>query len=316
VRRLAAALARRLVVLAIVATGVFALVELAEGDAVDAWLAATGGDAGLAAAMRTAFGLDGTVAQRYVAYLAALATLDLGTSVAFGRPVAAVLAERLPVTLALGGAALVLSATAGTLLGLLCARRGGAVDAAVGGATLALNATPGFVVALVLGLVFAVRLGWLPVGGLASLRPPAGSAAMDVARHLVLPVATLTLVHLAPYVRVARAGARRAAGSEAVRFARAKGLRGWRLGWRHVVRPSLAPVVALAGVQAGALLGGSVVVETVFAVPGYGSLAAAAVAARDTVLLAGVVLAGAVVVMAASLLADAAARRIDPRLGR
>ena len=309
---------QRLIVLAIVATGVFALLELATGDAVDAYLATTGGgDGGFAAALRDEFGLGGTLLSRYAHYLGRIAMLDLGTSIAFGRPVVAVLLERLPVTLALMGTALVLTSVLGTVLGVVAARRpGGILDAAVTAVALAANATPGFVVGLVLLLVFAVQLGWFPIGGIRSFRAPEGiGGVLDMLRHMVLPVATLTLTYAALYVRVARAEIVAVDRQEHVRAARAKGVGGLRLLWRHRLRPGLTPLVTLLGVQAGAMLGGSVVVETVFAVPGFGSLAAMAVSQRDVVLLAGTLLAGAALVMASNALVDTVCRLIDPRVG-
>jgi len=318
----AAALARglfqRLAVLLIVATGVFALLEVAEGDAVDAYLAATGAaDAGLAAALREEFGLQGSLAARYAAFVGRLAVVDLGVSAAFGRPVTAVLAERLPLTLLMMGTALVATAAFGTLPGVAAALRAGRlVDAAVGAIVSTLNATPGFVVALVGLIFFSVELGWLPVGGIASFPPPEGALARlgDTARHLVLPVATLTLTYLALYVRVARSALLQTMHADFVRTARAKGVRGRQLLRRHLMRPALMPLVTVFGVQASAMLGGSVVVETVFAVPGFGSLAAMAVVQRDTLLLAGVVLCAAVLVMVANLCVDLLYAVLDPRV--
>jgi peptide/nickel transport system permease protein len=315
---LLAGLLQRLLVLAIVATGVFVLLEIAEGDAVDAWLAATGaGDAGLAATLREAFGLSAPLPVRFADYLWRVATLDLGQSIAFGRPVVDVIAERLPVTLLVMGSALLATAVLGTLLGIRAARRpGGLVDGAVGAVVLALNATPGFLLALVGLVVFAVELRWLPVGGLSSFPPPEGrlAAVLDTARHLVLPVATLTLTYLALYVRLARSSLVETARQDYVRTARAKGVGGARLLRRHLLRPALVPLATLFGVQASAMLGGSVVVETVFAVPGFGSLAAMAVVQRDTLLLAGVILCGAVLVILANLVVDFLYALLDPRV--
>lgn len=311
------ALCQRLAVLLIVALGVFALLELAQGDAVDAYLASTGGgDVGFAATLRTEFGLDGTIVGRGTAYMVRLATLDLGRSVSFGRQVSEVLRERLPVTLLVMAPAVVLTAALGTMLAIAAAPRpGGARDVVITGFALVANATPGFVVALLLLLAFTVKLPLLPPSGIATFRQPGGLAGvLDTARHLVLPVTTLTITYLALYVRVARSVLVAAIHRDYVRTARAKGVGGWRLTWRHRLRPALGPLVALFGVQAGAMLGGSIVVETVFAVPGYGSLAATAVAQRDTVLLAGVILSGAVMVMAANAMADLAQQWLDPRL--
>lgn len=313
---LARGLLSRLLVLCIVAAGVFVLLEVAEGDAADAYLAAAGaGDAAFAARLREALGLEGGVLARFVAYAGGLATLDLGLSAAFGRPVVGLLLDRLPNTLLLMGPAIVLSAVAGVILGAVAARRaGGAVDAAVGTAVLLLNATPGFVIAILGVVLFAVKLRWLPTAGLSPPGRLPMEAPLDTVRHLVLPVATLALTTVALTVRVTRAALLDAALAGHVVAARARGVGGWRLFLHHVARPALPPVVTLLGLQASLMLGGSVVVETVFAIPGFGSLAAQAVTARDTMLLAGVVVSGAAVVLAVNALVDGIVALLDPRV--
>ncbi len=306
-------------VLAIVAVAVFVLLELAEGDAVDAYLAGTGaGDAGLAAALRAEYGLADSLPVRFLAYLERLATLDLGSSFAFGRPVAEVIGERLPVTLLLMGSAVMLSGGLGVLLGGLAAWRAGrAEDLAITVAALVLNAMPGFWLGLLGLILFAVRLRWLPLGGLGTIGadlPPVAAAA-ELARHLVLPVATLALTYLALYVRLMRAAMLQAAGSGWVLAARARGLPEARVVLWHMARPALLPVVTMIGLQAGGMLGGSVVIESVFAVPGLGRLAYEAVSQRDLPLLAGILLAGTVTVVAVNIVVDLLYRRLDPRVG-
>ncbi|MCC6305087.1 MAG: ABC transporter permease [Rhodobacteraceae bacterium] len=306
-------------VLAIVAVAVFVLLELAEGDAVDAYLAGTGaGDAGLAAALRAEYGLADSLPVRFLAYLERLATLDLGPSLAFGRPVAEVIGERLPVTLLLMGSAVMLSGGLGVLLGGLAAWRAGrAEDLAITVAALVLNAMPGFWLGLLGLILFAVRLRWLPLGGLGTIGadlPPVAAAA-ELARHLVLPVVTLALTYLALYVRLMRAAMLEAAGSGWVLAARARGLPEARVVLWHMARPALLPVVTMIGLQAGGMLGGSVVIESVFAVPGLGRLAYEAVSQRDLPLLAGILLAGTVTVVAVNIVVDLLYRRLDPRVG-
>lgn len=304
-------------VLLFVVVGTFLLLEAAPGDSVDAYLAETGGDAGLVAELRRDWGLEGGPAARLLAYILGVATLDLGWSVAFARPVLAVIIERLPNTVLLTGAALAMSAGLGTVLGALAgAWPGGWRDRLLSALALVLYATPSFWLGLMLMILFAVRLAWLPLGGVETIA--SGKAGLDrvldIARHLVLPTLSLGLVYLALYMRLMRAGMVEAWRSDFVRTARAKGLTRRRLVLRHVARNALLPVVTMLGLQAGSLLGGSVVVESVFAVPGLGRLAAEAVAQRDVALLLGIILAGTFLVILVNLLVDLVYARLDPRV--
>lgn len=305
-------------VLAIVAVAVFALLEIAEGDAVDAYLAGMGaGDAGFAAELRARYGLTDSLPTRFATHLLRVVTLDLGHSFAFNRPVAAVIGERLPITLLLMGSAVALSAGIGVLLGGVAAWRAGRpADVAITLTALVLNAMPGFWLGLLGLILFAVKLRWLPLGGIgtigAELEPLA--ALLDTARHLVLPVATLALTYLALYVRLMRAAMLEAAHAGWVLAARARGLPEARVVLFHMARPALLPVVTMIGLQAGAMLGGSVVIETVFAIPGLGRLAFEAVSQRDLPLLAGILLAGTLTVVLVNILVDLLYRRLDPRV--
>jgi peptide/nickel transport system permease protein len=305
-------------VLLLVAIGVFFLLEAAEGDAVDAYLAATGaGDAGLAAQLREDYGLTDNLGTRFLTYMTRLATLDLGQSVAFSRPVVEVVASRLPVTLLLMGSALCLSASLGVILGGLAGwRRGGPTDTVITVGALLLNAMPGFWLGLLGIILFSVRLRWLPLGGIGTIGADLSglAAVLDTARHLVLPVGTLALTYLALYVRLMRAAMIDAAGSGWALAARARGLPARRIVLRHLARPALLPVVTMIGLQAGAMLGGSVVIETVFAIPGLGRLSYEAVTQRDLPLLAAILLTGTLVVVAVNIVIDLLYRRLDPRV--
>jgi peptide/nickel transport system permease protein len=312
---------RRLVnavpVLLLVVLGAFALLEAAPGDAVDAYIAATGGDAGLIAELRRQWGLEESFVGRLLAYLAALLRLDLGHSVAFSRPVLGIVADRLANTLLLMSAAIAFAFSLGTLLGLAAGARPGSLrDRLLSALSLVLYATPGFWLGLMLIVLFSVKLGWLPLGGIETIGSPRQglTRALDIARHLVLPVLALGLVYLALYLRLMRAGMVEAWRSDHVLTARAKGLTRRRLVLRHVARNALLPVVTMLGLQAGSMLGGSVVIESVFAIPGLGRLAYEAVVQRDLPLLLGVILIGTVVVIAVNLLVDLAYARLDPRV--
>jgi peptide/nickel transport system permease protein len=306
-------------VVLIVALGVFLLLEVAPGDAVDSYLAHTGsGDAAMAEQLRQQWGLDESPLVRFLAYLEALVTLDLGWSVAANAPVLEAIAVRLPNTVLLMTAAILLSAFLGVALGGFAAmRQGRPEDGIVSGVGLALNSMPNFWVALILIVIFVVGLGWFPLSGMSSIRAPTDplGRVLDTAWHLVLPVLTLSLTYMALYLRLMRGAMIETRASGWVRAARARGLPQGRIVRGHIARPALIPVVTMLGLQAGTMLGGSVVIETVFAIPGLGSLAYLAVSRRDLLLVAGVVLAGTLMVIVINLLVDISYSRLDPRVG-
>lgn len=305
-------------VVIIVAIGVFVILESAPGDAVDAYLAQIGGgDRALAEQLRQQWGLDQSVLTRFLAYMQSVLTLDLGRSVAMGMPVTEAVLTRVPTTMLLMGSAVALSAVLGSVLGGVAAmRRGGAVDGVITTSGLILNAMPGFWLGLILIVVFVVWLGWFPIAGFESIDGPTDPLghALDVAWHLVLPVVTLGLTYMALYLRLMRGAMIDSRSSTWVRAARARGIPANRITLRHIARPAMLPVVTMLGLQMGAMLGGSVVIETVFSIPGLGSLAYLAVSNRDLPLIAGVLLAGTVMVIVINLVVDLSYARIDPRV--
>ncbi|MDW6026251.1 ABC transporter permease [Mesorhizobium sp. BAC0120] len=306
-------------VLLLVVIGTFFLLEAAGGDAVDAYIASTGGDAGLIEQLRHQWGLDQSAGARLAAYLWALAHLDLGWSVSFSRPIGEVIAERLPNTLLLMGSATALSFGLGSALGIVAGARPGSLrDRALSIGSLALYAVPGFWLGLVLTVIFAVQLRWLPLSGMETIASgKTGLArAADIARHLVLPVAALGFIYLALYLRTMRAAMAEAWRQDFVLAAKARGLLRRRIVLIHVARNALLPLVTVLGVQSAAMLGGSVVIETVFSIPGLGRLAQEAVASRDTPLLLGIILVSAVLVIAINLVVDLVYAMLDPRIGR
>jgi peptide/nickel transport system permease protein len=305
-------------VAALVVVGTFLLLEAAPGDAVDAYLASTGGDRALVEELRRAWGLDAGVGARLWLYVASLARGDLGWSVAFARPVSAVIAARIGNTLLLMGLAVALAFFAGSLLGVLAGGRpGSAADRVLSLGSLALYAVPGFWLGLVLIVVFSVKLRWLPGGGIETVASGLAGIerAVDIARHLVLPVGALGAIYLGLYLRLMRAGMVEIWRQDFVRAAFARGVPRARIVWRHVARNAMLPLVTMLGLQAAALLGGSVVVESVFAIPGLGRLAHEAVVQRDTPLLLGVILTGAGFVVLANLVVDILYAVVDPRVG-
>ena len=313
-RRLAASVPTLLLILA----GLFLLLQLAPGDTVDALMAQMGGgDAALAEELRRFYGLDLPVMARLGDYLWRLVRLDLGFSAIYGKPVATVILERLPATLLLMTASLSFAFAAGMALGVLAARRVNRwPDTLISTLGLVFYATPSFWFGLMAIVVFSVHLQWLPAGGFGDVAMgyTGLEAALDVARHLVLPTLTLGLIFLAIYLRIMRASMLEVLSLDFVRTARAKGLTETRVVARHVLRNAMLPMVTLIGLQAGTMLGGSVVVESVFALPGLGRLAYESVVQRDLNTLLGIVFVSALLVIAVNFLVDLLYARLDPRI--
>lgn len=322
-RRTATLLRRRALsaipVMLIVLIFTFVLLENASGDAVDAYLVSIGGgDAGLRDALREQYGLNGSMLARFWLYASSVLRLDLGWSLAFDRPVLGLILERLPNTLLLMGSATALAFILGTALGIVAgARPGGLTDRVLSTLSLMLYATPGFWLGLVLAIVFAVQLRWLPTSGIETIASgkQGFARAMDIARHLVLPVASLGLIYLALFLRVMRTAMAAVWPLDFVLFAASKGLSRRRIVLRHVARNAALPLITVLGLQAATMLGGSVVIESVFAIPGFGRLAQEAVSGRDTPLLMGIILTSAVFVILINLVVDILYSVLDPRIG-
>ncbi|GAV34277.1 glutathione transport system permease protein GsiC [Roseomonas sp. TAS13] len=313
-RRLLASLPTLLIIL----VGLFLLLQLAPGDTVDALMAQMGGgDPVQMEQLRQFYGLDAPVAVQLGRYLLRLLSFDLGFSAIYGQPVVQVIGERLPVTLLLMGSALCFSFAAGTALGVLAARRVNRwPDTLISTLGLVFYATPSFWFGLMGIVLFAVNLGWLPAGGFEEIGAGhAGLArAADIAWHLVLPTATLALIFLATYLRIMRAAMLEVMTQDFIRTARAKGLGETGVVVRHALRNALLPMVTLVGLQAGTMLGGSVVVESVFALPGLGRLAYDAVVQRDLNMLLGIVFTSALLVIVVNFCVDLLYAKLDPRI--
>lgn len=305
-------------VLLIVVAGTFLLLEAAPGDAVDAYAVSVGGDAWLIEELRRQWGLDQSPMTRFATYVWALLRGDLGWSVTFSRPIRDVIVERLPTTFLLMGSATALSFGLGTLLGIMAGARPGSLrDRTLSLGSLALYAVPGFWLGLVLIVIFSIQLRWLPIGGIETIASGKTGLerALDIGRHLVLPVAALGFIYLALYLRMMRAGMAEIWRMDFVVAAKARGISRRRLILRHVARNALLPLVTMLGLQSASMLGGSVVIESVFAVPGIGRLAQEAVASRDAPLLLGIILISAVLVILVNLAVDIAYALLDPRVG-
>jgi peptide/nickel transport system permease protein len=310
VRRLAAALA---IVLAVV-TLVFFGIHLAPGTPflppADRPL-----NPAVEEALRTRFGLDRPLPVQYASYLRALARGDLGESFRQQRPVAAALADTIPNTLVLALAALFVDFALGIFIGVIqAARARRPADTALTGLTLVVYSLPTFWLGLVLLLVFGQWLRWFPVGGVSD--PVFGGGPADRLHHLVLPALTLGIVGAAGTARFQRSAMLEALGRGFARTARGKGASESRILLGHALRNALLPTITLFGLALPFLLTGSVVVETVFAWPGMGKLAADAINARDYPVVMAATLIASLMVVAGSLIADLLYAVADPRVGR
>jgi peptide/nickel transport system permease protein len=313
-RRLAASLPTLLIILA----GLFLLLQLAPGDTVDALMAQMGGgDPATARELRQYYGLDVSAIVQLGRYFLRLVEFDLGQSAIYGKPVAAVIGERLPVTLLLMSTSLCLAFAGGTALGILASRNIDRwPDTLISTLGLIFYATPSFWFGLMGIVLFAITLGWLPAGGFEEVGSGSTGLArvFDIAHHLVLPVVTLALIFLATYLRIMRASMLEVMSLDFVRTARAKGLGETAIVIRHALRNALLPMVTLVGLQAGTMLGGSVVVESVFALPGLGRLAYESVVQRDLNTLLGIVFVSALLVIAVNFAVDLVYGQLDPRI--
>lgn len=296
----------------------FLLLQLMEGDAVDA----LAGEAASAtpeymAQLREKFGLDQPVHVQLLAYVKNILVLDLGYSFRHEMPVLDLIMTRFWPTLLLMVSTLVIAIATGIVLGLL-----GAMglntwrDTAISILALVSYATPLFWVGLMLILLFSVHLGWLPTSGMETIGAfyEGWDRVVDIARHMIMPVIALAAFYMALFTRLMRASMLEQSGMDYVTTAQAKGLTDRRITWTHILRNALLPVVTMGGVQVANMLGGSVIVESVFAWPGMGLLAFEALFARDLNLLLGIFLFAACLVVVVNLVIDVIYTFLDPRI--
>ncbi|WP_018719543.1 ABC transporter permease [Arhodomonas aquaeolei] len=296
----------------------FALIRAAPGDPALVIAGQSGAsDPQYIEQLREKFHLDEPLPQQLWTYVTDVATGDLGYSYRQQRPVWDLIAERLPATLLLTGIAYVFSLGMGLLLGTLAAVKVGRwSDTAITTIALLAYATPLYWIGLMMILLFSVQLGWLPAFGYQSVG--AGLTGLDhfvdVAAHLVMPVLTLGLFYMAVYARLTRSSILEVRDMDFVKTARAKGLPERRVVVRHVLRNAVLPVITFAGIQAGYLIGGSILVETVFAWPGVGRLAFDALLQRDYQVLLGIFVVTSIMVLVFNIITDLVYTLIDPRI--
>lgn len=305
-------------VIILIMIGTFLLLKLTPGDTVDALVGNMGGaDAAFIAKLRADYGLDQPVWVQLWRYLVKLATLDLGWSFVHEQTVVSVLMDRLGTTLLLMATSLCLAFSVGIALGAFAGRRAySATDNVISTLGLIFYATPSFFLSLMMMLVFSVKLGWLPVGGIKTIAAfhTGWDHVRDVALHLVMPTAALSLIYLSFYLRLMRSSVIQVADQDYVRTARAKGAGETRLMVHHIMRNALLPAVTLFGLQFSTLLGGSVVIETIFTLPGLGQLAYQSVIQRDMNTLMGIIFLCSIIVIAVNFLTDLLYARLDSRI--
>ncbi|HPU52586.1 MAG TPA: ABC transporter permease [Burkholderiaceae bacterium] len=316
------AVARRLglaagLVLAVLAVN-FTLIHAAPGDPAMVIAGEMGGsDEAAMAEIRKAYGLDRPLPAQFVTYLSRSLHGDLGRSYLLNRPVLELILDRIGPTILLVFTALLAAITIGTLLGVLASRKPDSIFSGVVTVTSLVGyAMPVFWTAILLVILFGKVWPVLPIAGMRDVRLYGGLwvRTLDVLHHLVLPAATLAIVYVAQYSRLARTSMLEVLGSDYIRTARAKGLGEGPVVFKHALRNALMPIVTIAGLQFGHLISGALLVETVFSWPGMGTLALESILGRDYPVLLGILTFSAILVIVANLLTDLSYRWLDPRL--
>ncbi|HUK07591.1 MAG TPA: ABC transporter permease [Stellaceae bacterium] len=306
-------LAESLVVLAVMSFVIYGLIGLMPGDPIDLMLSAdphlTTADV---ARLKSLMGVDQPLLKRYGVWAAAALTGDFGYSRLYVTPALTVLLPPLGRSALLMGVSFIATILLALPLGIIAALKPhSSRDHAINLAAFASVSMPSFWIGLMLILVFAARLGWLPAGGIADV---GGGGVGDLARHLLLPAATLTLVGFGSFTRYMRAGLIEAMSQDYIRTARAKGASERRILVGHALRNALSAVVTLIALSFGALFSGALVTETLFAYPGMGKLIYDAILGNDFNLALAALLLATVMTLLANLAADLAYAAIDPRI--
>lgn len=263
------------------------------------------------ASINTQLGLDDPFLVQYWNWLTSALRGDFGTSMATGQPVAELIGQRLPATLTVGFAAMVVSIVVGVPLGIAAAlRRGSRSDGAITGIATLGVAIPNFWLGMMLVLLFAIQLKWLPATGFVSITEDP----IQAFRHVLLPAIALGGVGAAEICRQLRSAMIEVLDSDFIRTHRAKGLARRRIIWVHGLKNAGLPLATIIGLRISRVMGAAVVVETLFAIPGIGTLVTLSTSQRDYPVIQGVVLLSAVVVLVTNLVVDLAYRLIDPRI--
>lgn len=288
---------------------IFLVVEVAPGDPAS-YMLGINAQPDTIAALRTELGLDQPKLQRYISWVTGMMTGDFGTSYTYRAPVAQMIADRMWISLPLALMALTLSALIAFPAGLLAAsKRGKACDVSVMAATQLGVAIPNFWFAMLLVLLFAIKLRWVSAGGFAGWDNP-----LAAIKSLTLPAIALALPQAAILTRVLRSALIDTLSEDFMRTARAKGLTRGQTLWRHGLRNALIPVLTILGLQFSFLLAGAIIIEQVFYLPGLGRLIFQSITQRDLIVVESVVMLLVFAVIVVNFLTDLAYALVDPRL--
>jgi peptide/nickel transport system permease protein len=291
---------------------VFAMMALIPGDPATAILGSYATPENVAR-LNSQLGLDKPLVEQYFIWLGNLLQGDMGRSYALNRPVADEVFERFGATLILAGTALILCSIFGLIAGIAAAvHQFGWTDRIMTFLVLIGISTPSFWLGLLLIMLFAVELKWLPASGMFAIY--GGGGPLDLLKHLAMPAITLAVVATAVIARLTRAAMLEVLRQDYIRTARAKGVSERRVIYRHAFTAALVSVIPIIGIEAGFVLGGAVYIETVFQWPGIGRMLVSAISTRDLLLVQGGVLVVAASYVLFNLLADVAQTVVDPRL--
>lgn len=268
--------------------------------------------------LKKLYGLDRPIHERYINWLRMVITLDLGKSFVDGRPVKDKIKERLPITVTLNLLSLLLILTVSIPIGVYSALKPGSFfDRALTVFVFTGFSVPTFWIALLAMIIFGVNLGWLPISGIQSIGAETmsfGERVLDWIKHLVLPVTIMSFAGLAGMSRYTRSSMLEVLRQDYIRTARAKGLPERVVIVRHALRNALLPIVTLLGLAIPGLIGGSVIFESIFSIPGMGQLFYSSAMARDYPTIMGILVIGALLTLIGNLLADIAYFIVDPRI--
>ncbi|WP_280436530.1 ABC transporter permease [Nocardia carnea] len=303
-------LGRGLLVVLLVTLAVVVLLSFAPGSVAQVIL----GDAATpeaVAALNSKLGLDEPLWVQYLNWVANAAQGDLGTSPLTGQSVTTAITERLPVTFQLAAMALVIALVSAVFLAVISAMRPGSpVDRGTAALSSVFLSVPAFVAGPILIYFFAVELGWLPVTGWNRIGDGIGLNLQSA----LLPAIAMALMEIAAFHRLLRTDLITTLREDFIGAARAKGMNEWYVMFRHALRPSSFSLITLAGINLGRLIGGTVIVETLFSLPGLGQLLASSIVSRDLIMVQGIVAFMAVVYVVINILVDSSYELIDPRV--
>jgi peptide/nickel transport system permease protein len=296
----------------------FGMMHLAPGDVADSISQSMGGaDEEVLNEIRATYGLDKPFIIQLGSYIGKVLRFDLGYSFFYTQPVSQLIFQKLPATLLLVITAQFLALIVGVFLGVYSAQRPNGISSHfVSFFALFGYSAPVFWSGLLLLIGFSLHIQWFPVAGMRDVTIEGNffEEAIDVIRHMVLPVITLASIFLALYSRLSRATMMEVLGSDYIRTAKSKGLTDREIIYKHALKNSLSPVITLAGLQFSAVVSGAILVESVFSWPGLGTLAFESIIARDTPTILGILFFSALVVIVGNLLTDLTLRLVDPRV--